>query len=277
MTDPSGSGQPNNHDESNSDTDETTTVANEEEVFPSPRATKILVTCAAIAGIAVLPLTIGLLVAAPGTIRAICFVFGIIAVVIIAVDLIFARQRRITMVALPMAAVFAGLTGAAAYAGWAGKPSQLSPNLTNAAPSKAHEDSQAPIEITPPSDPTHVGRCLTLNISGRVPDGEQLLVVNQIGDSSQRYFKPASMPGTDDNSWSISLTIGNQQMPKPQKVTIYAVLVTKWLADYLTTMQQYQNESNNYWASSRWPPSALIANQISVTRSQITGPKSCPP
>lgn len=276
MTDPPGSGQPNNHDESNSDTDERTTAANEERVLPISTRYKDTYYLCCYSRYSRISLTIGLLVAAPGTIRAICFAFGIIAVVIIAVDLIFAGQRRITIVALLMAAVFAGLTGAAAYAGWAGKPSQTSPNFTNA-PSEAHEDSQAPIRITPPSDPAHVGRCLTLNLSGRVPDGEQLIIVNQIEGSSQRYFKPASMPGTDKSSWSISLTIDNQQIPKPQKVAIYAVLMTKRLANYLTTMQQYQNESNNYWASSQWPPSALIANQISVTRTQITGPKSCPP
>ena len=277
MTDPQESGQRNNHDESNGDTDERVTVANGERVHPSPRVTATLVNGAAIAGIAVFLLTIGLLVAAPGTSRAICFVLGVIALVIIAVDLIFARQRRTMVVALLLAAVFAGLTGAAAYAGWGVKPSQTSPNFTNAAPSEALEDPQAPIHITSLSDPAHVGRCLTLNLSGRVPGGEELLVVNQIEGSSQRYFKPASMPGTDNNSWSISLTIGDQQIPKSQKVAIYAVLMTKWLSDYLTTMQQYQNESNNYWASSQWPPSARIADQISVTRTQITGPKSCPP
>ncbi len=277
MTNPPGSGQPNNHDERNSDTDEGKTVANGERVHPSPGVTAILGIGAAIAGIAVFPLTIGLLVAAPGTIRAICFAFGIITAVVIAVDLIFARQRRITIVALLMAAVFAGLTGAAAYAGWAEKPSQTSPSFANAAPSEAVEDPQAPIQITPPSDPTHVGRCLSLNLSGRVPGGEQLVVVNQIEGSSQLYFKPASMPGTDPDSWSISLTIGNQQMPKPQKITIYAVLMAQWLAGYLTTMQQYQNESNNYWVSPKWPPSALIAYQISVTRTQKIGPGSCPP
>ena len=277
MTHPPGSGQRSNHDESNGGTDERTTVANGERVHPSPRLTATLVTCAAIAGIAVLLATIGLLLAPPGTFRAICVACGVIAVVSIAVDLIFAMQRRITVVALLMAAVFAGLTGAAAYAGWVGKPSQTSSNFINAAPSEALEDPQAPIQITPPLDPANIGRCLTLNLSGRVPGGEQLLVVNQIKGSSQRYFKPASMPGTDNNSWSISLTIGNQQIPKSQEVAIYAVLMTKWLANYLTTMQQYQNESNNYWASSQWPPSALIADQISVTRTQITGPKSCPP
>jgi hypothetical protein len=268
MTHGQGSGQRNNHDERNGN-------SADENATSSPTA--ILATCGAIAGIAVLLATIGLLLASPGTIRAICFVCGVIAVASIAVDLAFAKQRRITVVALLIAAVFAGLTGAAAYAGWVEKPAQASSNITNAGPSKALEDPQAPIQIVPPQHPARVGRCLTLNLSGGVPGGEQLIVVNQIIGNSQRYFKPASMPGTDNNSWSISLTIGNQQIPKPQKVAIYAVLMTKWLANYLTTMQQYQAETNNYWVSSEWPPSALIADQISVTRTQITGPKSCPP
>jgi hypothetical protein len=61
-----------------------------------------------------------------------------------------------------------------------------------------------------------------------------------------------------------------------QTFAIYAELMTKWLADYLVTMQQYQGASNNYWVSSQWPPSALKTDEITVTRLERTGPTYCP-
>jgi hypothetical protein len=147
----------------------------------------------------------------------------------------------------------------------------------NGPPPQAYED--GPIIITPPADPDHVGECLALSLSGQVPAGEELVVANQQQGSDQRYFKPVS-PGTDDSSWSVTIALGTKLMPsnvKTQAYTIYATLMTKWIVDYLSTMQQYQSSTNTFWVSSQWPPSALQVGQMAVVRSVRVGPASCPP
>src|ERR1022692_3095396 len=74
--------------------------------------------------------------------------------------------------------------------------SSNSADIRTGQPPQAHENAAAPIVITSPSDPDHVGGCLTLALSGKVPAGEELVVANQLQGSDQRYFKPAS-PGID--------------------------------------------------------------------------------
>jgi hypothetical protein len=148
---------------------------------------------------------------------------------------------------------------------------------TDGPPSQAYAD--GPIIVTPPDDPDHVGECLTLSLSGRVPAGEELVVASQQQASGQRYFKPVS-PGTNDSSWPVTTALGTKQLPrnvKTQAYIIYTVLMAKWIADYLSTMQQYESVTNTFWASSQWPPSALQVNQMTVVRSVRVGPESCPP
>ena len=144
---------------------------------------------------------------------------------------------------------------------------------------QAHEDPEGPITIKPPSNAGDAGECLNISLSGQVPAGEELVVANQLQGSNQWYFKPASQ-GTDIRTWSAMITLGSRNMPKhvqSQTFTIYVALMTKWLADYLATTQQYQSGSNTFWASSEWPPSALEAGETTVIRTQVTGPASCPP
>jgi hypothetical protein len=148
---------------------------------------------------------------------------------------------------------------------------------SNASLPQAYED--GPIVVTPPSDAGNVGECLTLQLSGQVPAGEELVAGNQQQGSDQRYFKPVR-PGTDDKSWSVTITLGSQRLPgkvKAQTYTIYVALMTKWMADYLATTQQYQGGTNTFWISSQWPPSALEVSQMRVVRTVQVGPASCQP
>jgi hypothetical protein len=142
---------------------------------------------------------------------------------------------------------------------------------------KAHEDRAAPIAIDPPPGGSGIGRCLTVQLSGRVPKGEELVVAHQLKPYPNWYFRPATA-GVNDNSWTVSLTAGGQNMPKRSgTVTIVAILMYKRLANYLESLQPSHGGSNTYWISPKWPPSALVIKQTTtVVRVTHKGPKSCP-
>jgi hypothetical protein len=143
-------------------------------------------------------------------------------------------------------------------------------------PPKAHENLAARIAIGPPFGGSGVGRCLTVQLSGRVPKGERLVVAHQLEPHPQWYFKPATA-GTNNNIWTVSLTLGSHHMSKRSNtITIYAVLMSNWLANYLEFMQTFQNIRNTFWVSPKWPPSALKVGQVTVVRVIHKGPKSCP-
>jgi hypothetical protein len=144
-------------------------------------------------------------------------------------------------------------------------------------PSQAHEDRENPIFIVHPANAAIVGACVTVRLSGRVPPGEALVVAHQLRQPWW-YFKPARFE-TSSNLWSDPLAIGQRRIPKGihvQTLTIDAILMPKWLANYLMTMQRYQEKTNTYWVSSSFPPSALKVSQITVARSRRKGPASCP-
>jgi hypothetical protein len=189
-------------------------------------------------------------------------------------------QRRYRQGFTPfLAALVVVATGAALITALQNIPTQSTEAETDQSPPQAHEDSAAPININRLFNTSEVGECLRISLSGIVPTGEELVVANQLQGSGQRYFKLASM-GTDSDTWSADLTLGSEQMPtglKTQTFTIYAALMTNWLADYLATTQQYQGSTNTFWASSQWPPSALKTDEIAVIRTEVTGPRSCQP
>jgi hypothetical protein len=179
-----------------------------------------------------------------------------------------------------LAALVILATGSALISALQNNPIQSTGMDANASPSQAYQDQSTPIEVNLSSfNPSAVGECLSISLSGHVPAGEELVIANQSQGNPQRYFKSAKM-GTDSNTWTISMTLGSKAIPKgakSQTFTVDVALMTKWLADYLSTMQQYQGSGNSFWVSSQWPPSALKIEEFTVNRTQRIGPSSCPP
>jgi hypothetical protein len=149
--------------------------------------------------------------------------------------------------------------------------SPAEPAITTSGLTQAYEVPTSPITISQPQQP--LGECVSLNGTGIVPAGEDLVIENQQEGNPDRFFiKAGSPPG---NQWSARIDIGGKHLKGKKEFTISAILMTGWLADYLSTTQQNISHSFTFWASSQWPPSYLIAQTISVTRSIPTGPGYC--
>jgi hypothetical protein len=160
--------------------------------------------------------------------------------------------------------------GATGYAvtttGLDATPARSLANLSSSA--AATGSPNAPIKITGPSDGSAVRECITVSGTGAVPAGEALVIADQQQGDDQRYFEEDVSVNPGDNTWSAGVTIGQDSDAKAS-YTIYAILMGKSLAEYLSTMQSFNDASNTWWASPQWPAGSTIAAQINVHRFAI--------
>jgi hypothetical protein len=188
------------------------------------------------------------------------------------IDITLRRGRSIRLegsaIVLPISVAVAFFVGGGAtgYAVTAdGLHAMPSPSRAASSPGPATPNPAAPITISSPADGSAVGKCLVVSGTGAVPAGEALVVVDQEQADDQRYFEKDVSINPAAGTWSANVVVG-QDSESRAVFTIYAILVDKALADYLSTTQTYNDASSTWWASPQWPTGSDVAAQIAVHR-----------
>ena len=232
-----------------------------------PKSAAALITALSLgAAMAAVIGTIGLYFAAPGTIQSISIALGIIAALIIGAGLICEWQRRhVPAVGLLLAAaVFAGLTGATAHAGWRGKPSQSSP-------SGAQANTHYYLKVNVPQAATSgnplpmVGCHAVVSGQAQFPPGCGIVIANRIDESGKEwYFVPnANWSG---NQWSQTIYFGAPQDTGSRFALTVFAMPTSW-RDYLAMMFNEAKPSGGGWVYQNLPPSPRYVTSMTVQRS----------